>query len=154
MMHPRMDHENRPNFNGNQKYPLILEIHGGPHMMYANTYVHEFQTLANEGYTILFTNPRGSVGYGQDFVNACRGDYGGMDYQDLMAAVDHVLATYDFIEHENLGVSGRQLWRVHDEIGSSVIPTVSRPLLLSAALVTGLAFMASATLAIILLNGK
>ena len=42
------------------------KIHGGPHMMYANTYVHEFQTLANEGYTILFTNPRGSVGYGQD----------------------------------------------------------------------------------------
>ena len=90
----------------NQKYPLILEIHGGPHMMYANSYVHEFQTLANEGYTVLFTNPRGSVGYGQDFVNACRGDYGGMDYKDLMAAVDYVLATYDFIDDEKLGVSG------------------------------------------------
>ncbi|MFU2015818.1 prolyl oligopeptidase family serine peptidase [Peribacillus butanolivorans] len=93
-------------FKDNQKYPLILEIHGGPHMMYANSYVHEFQTLANEGYTVLFTNPRGSVGYGQDFVNACRGDYGGMDYKDLMAAVDYTLATYDFIDHEKLGVSG------------------------------------------------
>ncbi|MGE7766200.1 S9 family peptidase [Peribacillus sp. NPDC096540] len=93
-------------FRDNQKYPLILEIHGGPHMMYANSYVHEFQTLANEGYTVLFTNPRGSVGYGQDFVNACRGDYGGMDYKDLMAAVDYTLATYDFIDHEKLGVSG------------------------------------------------
>ncbi|CAH0146843.1 Dipeptidyl-peptidase 5 [Peribacillus sp. Bi96] len=93
-------------FNENLKYPLILEIHGGPHMMYANTYVHEFQTLANEGYTVLFTNPRGSLGYGQDFANACRGDYGGMDYQDLMAGVDHVLTTYDFINHEDLGVSG------------------------------------------------
>ncbi|MCK1991014.1 S9 family peptidase [Peribacillus muralis] len=93
-------------FVENQKYPLILEIHGGPHMMYANTYVHEFQTLVNEGYAVLFTNPRGSKGYGQEFVNACRGDYGGMDYHDLMAGVDYALATYDFLNEENLGVSG------------------------------------------------
>ncbi|AOH55219.1 peptidase [Peribacillus muralis] len=93
-------------FVENRQYPLILEIHGGPHMMYANTYVHEFQTLANEGYAILFTNPRGSKGYGQDFANACRGDYGGEDYNDLMAGVDHALATYDFISEQDLGVSG------------------------------------------------
>lgn len=87
-------------------YPLILEIHGGPHLMYGNSYMHEFQALANEGYAVLYTNPRGSVGYGQQFVNACRGDYGGMDYEDLMSAVDYVINTYDFIDHNRLGVSG------------------------------------------------
>lgn len=94
------------NFEENKKYPLILEIHGGPHMMYANSYVHEFQTLVNEGYAILFINPRGSVGYGQSFANANRGDYGGMDYKDLMSAVDYVLETYDFIDPKKLGVTG------------------------------------------------
>ncbi|MFJ8244926.1 prolyl oligopeptidase family serine peptidase [Peribacillus asahii] len=87
-------------------YPLILEIHGGPHLMYGNSYIHEFQTLANEGYAVLYTNPRGSVGYGQQFVNACRSDYGGMDYEDLMSAVDYVINTYDFIDRNRLGVSG------------------------------------------------
>ncbi|MFJ8258203.1 prolyl oligopeptidase family serine peptidase [Peribacillus asahii] len=87
-------------------YPLILEIHGGPHLMYGNSYIHEFQTLANEGYAVLYTNPRGSVGYGQQFVNACRGDYGAMDYEDLMSAIDYVTNTYDFIDHNRLGVSG------------------------------------------------
>ncbi|MFJ7747425.1 prolyl oligopeptidase family serine peptidase [Peribacillus sp. NPDC097295] len=97
---------NPRNFEKNKKYPLILEIHGGPHMMYANSYVHEFQTLVNEGYAILFINPRGSVGYGQSFANANRCDYGGMDYQDLMSAVDYVLETYDFIDPKKLGVTG------------------------------------------------
>lgn len=94
------------NFKENHSYPLILEIHGGPHMMYANSYVHEFQTLTNEGYIVLFTNPRGSVGYGQEFTNDCRGDYGGKDYKDLMAAIDYVLDTFDFINPEKLGVTG------------------------------------------------
>ena len=94
------------NYNEGEKYPLLLEIHGGPHMMYANSYMHEFQVLANEGYAILFTNPRGSVGYGQEFVNACRGDYGGMDYQDLMAGVDHVLENFSYIDENKLGVTG------------------------------------------------
>ncbi len=94
------------NFEQGKKYPLILEIHGGPHVMYANTYVHEFQTLVAQGYTVLFTNPRGSAGYGQEFVNANRGNYGGMDYEDLMAAVDYVLAEYDFLDECKLGVTG------------------------------------------------
>ncbi|WP_409288608.1 S9 family peptidase [Peribacillus sp. SCS-37] len=89
-----------------RKYPLILEIHGGPHAMYANTYYHEFQTLASQGYAVLYTNPRGSQGYGQDFADAVRGDYGGRDYEDLMSAVDHVLGVYDFIDHERIGVTG------------------------------------------------
>ncbi|MFJ8089541.1 S9 family peptidase [Lysinibacillus sp. NPDC095746] len=89
-----------------EKYPLILEIHGGPHAMYANSYFNEFQILAAQGYAVLYTNPRGSHGYGQKFVDAVRGDYGGNDYNDLMAAVDFVLEHYDFIDKDRLGVTG------------------------------------------------
>ncbi|WP_210364638.1 S9 family peptidase [Bacillus sp. REN3] len=89
-----------------RKYPLILEIHGGPHAMYANTYFNEFQVLASEGYAVLYINPRGSHGYGQQFVDAVRGDYGGRDYQDVMDAVDFALEQYDFIDKDRLGVTG------------------------------------------------
>lgn len=89
-----------------KKYPLILEIHGGPHAMYANTYFNEFQILAAEGFAVLYVNPRGSHGYGQKFVDAVRGDYGGNDYNDLMAAVDYALETYDYIDPDRLGVTG------------------------------------------------
>ncbi|RIW35322.1 S9 family peptidase [Bacillus salacetis] len=89
-----------------EKCGLIVEIHGGPHMMYGNTYYHEFQMLAAEGYAVLFINPRGSHGYGQSFVDAVRGDYGGGDYEDVMAAVNHVLENYEFIDKERLGVTG------------------------------------------------
>lgn len=94
------------NFNTENKYPLILEVHGGPHAMYGNTYMHEFQMLAAQGYAVLFTNPRGSHGYGQEFVNAVRGDYGGNDYNDLMNAVDFALEKFPFVDRERLGVTG------------------------------------------------
>ncbi|RSD29308.1 S9 family peptidase [Mesobacillus subterraneus] len=93
-------------YEAGKKYPLILEIHGGPHAMYANSYFNEFQILAAEGYGVLYINPRGSHGYGQQFVNAVRGDYGGGDYQDVMDAVDYALEHYDFIDSERLGVTG------------------------------------------------
>lgn len=93
-------------FREGNKYPLILEIHGGPHMMYGNTYFHEFQCLASQGFAVLYTNPRGSHGYGQKFVNAVRGDYGGNDYRDLMLAVDYVLNRFSFIDENRLGVTG------------------------------------------------
>jgi len=88
------------------KVPAILEIHGGPHMMYGYTFMHEFQLLAARGYAVIFANPRGGHGYGQEFVNACRGDYGGGDYRDLMETVDYALAHYDFIDESRLGVTG------------------------------------------------
>ncbi|MFO1445491.1 S9 family peptidase [Bacillus sp. Bva_UNVM-123] len=94
------------NVQEGEKYPLIIEIHGGPHMMYANSYFHEFQCLAAQGFGVLFINPRGSHGYGQDFVDAVRGDYGGKDYEDIMQAVDYALANYDFIDENRLGVTG------------------------------------------------
>jgi len=93
-------------FEEGKKYPLLLEIHGGPHAMYGSTYMNEFQLLAAKGYAVLYLNPRGSHGYGQEFVNAVRGDYGGGDYQDLMAGVDYVLDQYDFVDKERLGLTG------------------------------------------------
>ncbi len=89
-----------------QKYPLLLAIHGGPHMMYANTFMHEMQLLAAEGYGVLYMNPRGSHGYSQEFVNGCRGDYGGGDYRDLMAAVDLAISEYAWVDSSRLGVTG------------------------------------------------
>lgn len=93
-------------FEEGKKYPLILEVHGGPHAMYANAYFHEFQVLAAKGRAVVYVNPRGSHGYGQDFVNKVRGDYGGGDFGDVMAAVDHVLAHHDFIDQDRLGITG------------------------------------------------
>ncbi|MGP4106505.1 S9 family peptidase [Virgibacillus sp. L01] len=89
-----------------KKYPFVLEIHGGPHAMYGQTYFHELQLLAARGYIVLYTNPRGSHGYGQSFVDACREDYGGKDYTDLMSAVDYALKEFDFIDKNRLGVTG------------------------------------------------
>ncbi|MEI2281554.1 S9 family peptidase [Paenibacillus polysaccharolyticus] len=88
------------------KVPTILEIHGGPHMMYGYTFMHEFQLLVAQGYAVMYLNPRGGLGYGQQFVNACREDYGGGDYRDLMESVDYALSHYAFIDPSRLGVTG------------------------------------------------
>ncbi|RQW20992.1 S9 family peptidase [Bacillus sp. C1-1] len=89
-----------------QQYPLILEVHGGPHAMYAHTYFHEFQLLTAKGYGVLYTNPRGSHGYGQAFVDAVRGDYGGGDFQDLMDILDDVVKTTNWVDESRLGLTG------------------------------------------------
>lgn len=89
-----------------KKYPMVLQIHGGPHSMYGNTFFHEFQVLAAKGYAVLYTNPRGSFGYGERFVQACCGDYGGKDYLDLMSAVKYACEHFDFVDEERLGVAG------------------------------------------------
>lgn len=73
-------------------YPLVLSVHGGPHSNYGNILFPEFQMLAGQGYWMLFTNPRGSTGYGHDFTFATRGRWGMEDYQDLMQAVDVAVA--------------------------------------------------------------
>ena len=93
-------------FTEGEKYPLIVDIHGGPHAMFANTFFHEMQLLAAQGYGVLYVNPRGSHRYSQDFVDAVRGDYGGGDYEDIMAGVDYVLAENDWIDENRLGVTG------------------------------------------------
>ncbi len=93
-------------FKKQEKYPLVVNIHGGPHAFYAHTFFHEMQVLAGLGYAVLFTNPRGSHSYSQKFVDYVRGDYGNTDYKDIMASVDYVLEAYDFIDEDRLGVTG------------------------------------------------
>jgi dipeptidyl aminopeptidase/acylaminoacyl peptidase len=94
-----------PDFDASKKYPLILEIHGGPHSAYGNVYTHEFQWMAAKGYVVLFTNPRGSSSYGQDFGNIIQYHYPGDDYKDLMAGVDEILKR-GYIDSGRLGVTG------------------------------------------------
>jgi dipeptidyl aminopeptidase/acylaminoacyl peptidase len=94
-----------PNFDPSKKYPFILEIHGGPHSAYGNTFTHEFQWMAAKGYVVLYTNPRGSTSYGQDFGNIIQYNYPGDDYKDLMAGVDEVIKR-GYIETKKLGVTG------------------------------------------------
>lgn len=93
-------------YESGKKYPLIVEIHGGPHAMYGNTFFHELQLLAAKGYGVLYVNPRGSHGYSQAFVDGVRGDYGGGDYEDIMAGLDYVLNENEWIDEMRLGVTG------------------------------------------------
>ncbi len=93
-------------FRAGKKYPTILSIHGGPHGSYGATYFHEFQLMCVAGYSVLFTNPRGSGGYGQDFLKATYHDWGGGDYRDLMAALDGALKKIPWMDAKRLGVSG------------------------------------------------
>ena len=94
-----------PAFDAAKKYPLILEIHGGPHSAYGNTFTHEFQSMAGKGYVVLYTNPRGSSNYGQEFGNIIQYNYPGDDYKDLMAGVDEMLKK-GYIDETRLGVTG------------------------------------------------
>ncbi len=94
-----------PSFDPSTKYPLILEIHGGPHSAYGNTFTHEFQWMAAKGYVVLYTNPRGSSNYGQDFGNVIQFNYPGDDYKDLMAGVDAVLKK-GYVDDARMGVTG------------------------------------------------
>ena len=88
-----------------KKYPLVLYIHGGPHSAYGENWFDEFQNLAGAGMWVLFTNPRGSSGYGAPFTFATRGRWFNEDYQDLMRAVE-VIAKRPDVDSTNLGVTG------------------------------------------------
>jgi len=95
-----------PNFQHNAKYPLLLEIHGGPRGVYGKSFMHEFQVLAAQGWVVIYVNPYGSGGYTQDFQSQLPGHYGERDYQDLMEAVDYAIQKYTFIDANRLGVLG------------------------------------------------
>lgn len=94
-----------PDFDPDSSYPGILEVHGGPKAAYGDVYFHELQLLANNGYVVLFSNPRGSEGRGDEFADI-RCEYGEDDYRDLMAVVDCALEEYPFIDGDKLGVTG------------------------------------------------
>ena len=92
-------------FDASKKYPLILNIHGGPHAAYGYVFDHEFQWMAAKGYVVVYPNPRGSTSYGQDFGNIIQHKYPGDDHKDLMLAVDEVIKR-GYIDDKKLGVTG------------------------------------------------
>src|SRR6266513_3920229 len=94
-----------PNFDKAKKYPLILNIHGGPHTAYGFVFDHEFQWMAAKGGVVLYPNPRGSTSYGQEFGNVIQYHYPGDDFKDLMAGVDETIKR-GFVDDKKLGVTG------------------------------------------------
>ena len=94
-----------PGFDPAKKYPLILNIHGGPHAAYGYIFEHEFQWMAAKGYVVLYPNPRGSTTYGQEFGNVIQYHYPGDDYKDLMAGVDDLIKR-GYIDEKKMGVTG------------------------------------------------
>ena len=94
-----------PGFSASRKYPMILQIHGGPNAAYGYTFTHEFDWMAAKGYVVLYVNPRGSTSYGQAFANIIQHNYPGDDYKDLMAGVDEILKR-NFVDSTKMGVTG------------------------------------------------
>ncbi len=94
-----------PDFQEGKKYPMIINIHGGPHAAYGYTFDHEMQWMAAKGYVVLYPNPRGSTTYGQDFGNVIQYKYPGDDFKDLMAGVDDLIKR-GWVDPDRLGVTG------------------------------------------------
>jgi dipeptidyl aminopeptidase/acylaminoacyl peptidase len=95
-----------PGFDPGRRHPLVMEIHGGPHSQYGWVFFHELQVLAGQGLLVFVTNPRGSDGYGEPFRRACVRDWGGRDYEDLMTALDQLIARTGFVDEARMGVGG------------------------------------------------
>lgn len=92
-------------FDPAQKYPFVIYVHGGPHAQYGNTFFHELQFLAAEGYVVLFTNPRGSKGYGEAHTKAIKGDWGGADFRDIMTATDYAVSL-PYVDEDRTAIMG------------------------------------------------
>ena len=88
------------------KWPALLNIHGGPHTQYGHSFFDEFQVYVGAGFAVIYTNPRGSQGYGEAFTSAVIRDWGGGDYADVMAGLDEALRRHDGIDPARLGVMG------------------------------------------------
>lgn len=95
-----------PQADPSKKHPMVLQIHGGPRVQYGACLFLEFQVLANAGFYVLFTNPRGSQGYGEAFTSAIVRNWGGPAFDDLMLAVDAALTRHPEIDEKRLGVTG------------------------------------------------
>ncbi len=94
-----------PWFERGKKYPLIVEIHGGPRWYFGNTWFQEFHLLAAQDYVVFYCNPRLSSGYGQNFMLAGRGEWGTIDYEDIMAGIDYVVQQ-GYIDSTKIGITG------------------------------------------------
>jgi dipeptidyl aminopeptidase/acylaminoacyl peptidase len=92
-------------FDPSKKYPVILDVHGGPHGFYGYTFNNMQQLLASNGFVVVFSNPRGSGSYGREFAQMVRCDWGGEDYLDLMAVMDKALGQ-PFTDRERTGIWG------------------------------------------------
>lgn len=92
-------------FTPSTKYPLILNIHGGPQQQWADSFRGDWQVYPGAGYIVAFANPHGSVGYGQDYTDAISGDWGGRVYEDLMKVTEH-LAGLPFVDRDRVGAMG------------------------------------------------
>jgi len=94
-----------PGFDSTKKYPLILNIHGGPHSAYGWIFDHEMLWMAARGYVVVYPNPRGSTSYGQNFANVIQDNYPNDDFHDLMDTVDAVVKL-GYVDANRLGVTG------------------------------------------------
>jgi dipeptidyl aminopeptidase/acylaminoacyl peptidase len=95
-------------FQPGRRYPVLLNIHGGPFTQYGNKFFDEFQVFASAGYAVLYSNPRGSSGYGEQWGRAIRGTdgWGSVDFADLMAVTDEALRRFEFCDPDRVGVMG------------------------------------------------
>jgi len=94
------------NFDPEKKYPVLLDIHGGPHSAYGFTYFHQLQLFAARGYAVIYTNPRGSSGFGVEFTNAVHGDYGGKDMNDILNGLEYALQKNQYLDENRVAVNG------------------------------------------------
>ncbi|HEV3300302.1 MAG TPA: S9 family peptidase [Planctomycetaceae bacterium] len=92
-------------FKAGRKYPAVLEIHGGPHAQYGETFFHEFQVLAAAGYVVVYSNPRGSKGYGDAHCTAIKGNWGEADWHDVQAVI-RFIKSLPYVDTARLGVMG------------------------------------------------
>ena len=93
-------------YEAGRPYPMILKIHGGPHGAYGNTFFRTFHVLSNTGFFVLYTNPRGSTGYGHAFTYATKEGWGEIDSEDYLTGVDAALERYPDIDPARVGVAG------------------------------------------------
>ncbi|KQL33964.1 hypothetical protein AN960_20205 [Bacillus sp. FJAT-25509] len=94
------------NFEEGKKYPVLLDIHGGPHSSFGYTYFHQMQLFSAKGFAVVYLNPRGTSGFGTDFTNAVCGDYGGKDMNDLLNGLNEALRRFDFLDKNKVAVNG------------------------------------------------
>ena len=94
-----------PDFDPDEKYPMILEIHGGPHTNYGNRFTPELQLMASQGYVVVYTNPRGSTSYSSEFASYINHNYPSQDHDDLMDAVDYVVEQ-GYVDEDRLYITG------------------------------------------------
>jgi dipeptidyl aminopeptidase/acylaminoacyl peptidase len=94
-----------PRFNPRRRYPAILEIHGGPAAQYGASFFHEMQWMAAKGYVVLFGNPRGSAGYGLNYMRCIHADWGNLDFKDVMRLADHLFSR-PYVDRRRVGVTG------------------------------------------------